>query len=292
MSRDGTRVAYSKRTEGAQPTADIWILDTTTGRTSRSTFDPGTELSSAWSADTKRLAFNSDRHGGFDIFMKPSDNSGAETELWRSDAPKFPAHWTADGRHLLVVVAPPGARGRPGEPGAAPRGSAPAAPTSGSRLWALPLDGDRKACPVSPGTGSETPGGFSPDPAGRWLTYTSNEGSGGQIYVAPFPPTGSKWQITTAGGTLPQWSHDGQEIFFLQAGPPSMMMAARVDARGPAVRVLDIKPLFPVSPVGQRGNYAVTPDGQFLISVPVSSDQPTSLAPPTVVINWPQWRNR
>jgi eukaryotic-like serine/threonine-protein kinase len=281
MSRDGTRVAYSKQAEGAQPTADIWILDTTTGRTSRSTFDAGAELSAAWSADGRQLVFNSNRHGVFDIFLKPSDNSGTETELWRSDAAKYPVEWTADGRHLLVVVNPSAARGRPGQEVG-----------TGQRLWALPLEGDRKAFPASPGTGSETAGGFSPDPAGRWLTYASRERDRSEVYVVPFPPTGSKWQISTNGGTLPRWSHDGQEIYFLQAGPPSMMMAARVDARGSAVKVIDIKPLFPITPIGQRGTYGVTPDGRFLINVPASSDQPTTLPPPTVVINWPAWRGK
>jgi Tol biopolymer transport system component len=293
ISRDGTRATYSKRSEGtAVITSDIWMLDTTTGRTSRATFDAGIEYSSAWSADGKRFAFNSNRHGAFDIFMQPWDLSSTETELWRSDQNKFPADWTVDGKHLLVVVSPAAVRGMPGEPGAPPRGGPSALPELVQRLWALPLEGDRKAFPVTPGTVGETPGGFSPDPAGRWLTYASSDGERSQVYVVPFPPTGSKWQITTAGGNFPRWSHDGQEIFFLQPGLRMMMMAARVDARGSAVKVIDIKPLFPVSPVGLRGNYGVTPDGRFLINVPVSSDQPATLPPPTVVINWPAWRGK
>ena len=284
MSRDGTRVAYSKRTDGVAVTADIWILDTTTGRSTRATFDAGIEFSSAWSADGRQLAFNSNRHGVFDVFMKPSDNSGTDTELWRSDEAKFPVDWTADGRHLLVLVNPATGRGRPGEPIAPPV----------QRLWALPLEGERKAFPATGGAASETPGGFSPDPAGRWLTYASNERERAEVYVVPFPPTGSKWQISKDGGVAPRWSHDGKEIYFIQPGVPTgMMMAARVDASGSAVKVIDITPLFPVTATGPRGNYGVMPGGQrFLINVPASAEQVATLPPPTVVINWPAWRGK
>lgn len=284
MSRDGTRVAYSKRAEGSgTATSDIWVLDTATGRSTRATFDPANEFAAAWSPDNRQLAFNSNRNGTvMDIFVKPSDNSGAETELWRSGGSKFPADWTADGRHLLVVEGSPGRGGGTG-----------AAPAPSQRLWALPLAGDRKPFPASPGTGNESPGSFSPDPAGRWLTYSSNERLRNEVYVAPFPPTGPKWQISTAGGVLPRWNHDGTEIYFIEAGSPTTrMMAARVDARGAAVKVLDITPLFPVTIAGSRGVYGVMPGGQkFLISTP-SADQTATLPPPTVVINWPAWRGK
>ncbi len=293
MSKDGTRVAYSKRTEGASLTSDIWILDTTTGRSARATFEAGIEFSSAFSADGKQLAFNSNRHGALDIFMKPSDGSGTETELWRSDGGKFPADWTADGRHLLVVVNPfasPARRGAPIQP------RQPGAPETSGRqqLWALPLEGERKAFPASPGTSNETPGGFSPDPAGRWLTYASSEGERAEIFVVPFPPTGSKWQISKDGGVAPRWSHDGKEIYFIQPGQPTAtMMAARVDASGSAVKVIDITSLFRFTPTGPRSNFAVMPGGQrFLINTPVSADQPTTLPPPTVVISWTNWRGK
>ena len=70
--------------------------------------------------------------------------------------------------------------------------------------------------------------------AGRWVTYVSSESDRTEVYVVPFPPTGSKWQISTAGGRLPRWSHDGTEIYFIQPGASTaMLMAARVDARSP-----------------------------------------------------------
>jgi hypothetical protein len=72
-----------------------------------------------------------------------------------------------------------------------------------------------------------------------------------------------------------------------------MLMAARVDASGSAVKVIDVTPLFPVALTGPRGNVGVMPGGQrFLINTPVTIEQPTALPPPTVVMNWPAWRSK
>ena len=287
--QDLAETARARRTANAPRgptfTSDIWILDTTTGRTSRATFGAGLETSAALSADGKQLAFNSDRHDVLDIFMKPSDGSGDETELWHSNLSKAPIDWTADGRHLLID----------GDTACAVEGrlASRLAPPAGPRLWALPLEGERRAFPASPGTSNETPGGFSPDAAGRWLTYSSSESQRGEVFVVPFPPTGSKWQISKDGGVQPRWSSDGKEIYFIQPGLPSpMMMAASVDASGSAVKVIDIKPLFPVTPTGPRGPYSVMPDGQRFLINTLASRAPATLPPPTVVINWPKLRGK
>ena len=111
----------------------------------------------------------------------------------------------------------------------------------------------------------------------------------------PFPPTGSKWQISKAGGVVPRWSHDGKEIYFLQSSlnGPSRMMAARVDATGSAIKTIEITTLFRVTPAGPRANYAVSKDGQrFLVNTQAVSDPPASLPPPTVVINWLAWKGK
>src|SRR5437870_9052201 len=35
------------------------------------------------------------------------------------------------------------------------------------------------------------------------------------ISQVPFPGPGGKWQVSTAGGTFPQWRTDGKELFFI-----------------------------------------------------------------------------
>jgi hypothetical protein len=36
------------------------------------------------------------------------------------------------------------------------------------------------------------------------------------VYVRPFPNSGdARWQVSTEGGTMPAWSHSGQELFYI-----------------------------------------------------------------------------
>jgi Tol biopolymer transport system component len=65
---------------------------------------------------------------------------------------------------------------------------------------------------------------LSPD--GRWLAYTSNESGQSEIYVVPFPNTrAAKWAVSTRGGTEPQWSHSGRELFY-RDGSGNLMAVA------------------------------------------------------------------
>jgi hypothetical protein len=36
----------------------------------------------------------------------------------------------------------------------------------------------------------------------------------GQVFVQPYPPTGSKFQVTTDGGAYPMWSEDGKQLYY------------------------------------------------------------------------------
>ena len=59
-------------------------------------------------------------------------------------------------------------------------------------------------------------GVFSPD--GRWVAYMSNESGRQEIYGRPFAATsaaGGQWQVSTAGGAVLVWRHDGKELYYL-----------------------------------------------------------------------------
>src|SRR5437588_6608101 len=84
---------------------------------------------------------------------------------------------------------------------------------AGNDLWLLTMSGDRKPTPFLTTRFNEAAPTFSPD--GRWVAYQSNESGRNEIYVTPFPQTGAKWQVSTAGGTEPRWRKDSHEIFYL-----------------------------------------------------------------------------
>jgi hypothetical protein len=70
-------------------------------------------------------------------------------------------------------------------------------------------------------------------------------------------------------------------------------MAARVDGRGSAFRVIDVRKLFDISTAGARASFGIWPDGQrFLFNTPARSDQPTAPPPPIAVVNWPAQRGK
>src|SRR5262249_40361145 len=141
--------------------------------------------------------------------------SGAEDEhlLWADDLDKYPQGWSPDGRFLLYVTV--------GGP-------------TGQDLWVLPLFGDeRKPFRFLQTRSSNGTGQFSPD--GHWVVYRSNETGRFEIYIAPFPGPGGKWQISMAGGTAPRWRRDGREVFYV--GPGNTLMAASMVLNGTRVDV-------------------------------------------------------
>src|SRR5262249_62361568 len=83
-------------------------------------------------------------------------------------------------------------------------------------LWILPLFGDRKPFPFLQTQFNEFGAHFSPD--GHWIAYVSDESGNNQIYIAPFPGPGGKWQVSTSGGPGTRRRRGCAEAFFLHAG--------------------------------------------------------------------------
>jgi eukaryotic-like serine/threonine-protein kinase len=145
-----------------------------------------------------------------------------------------------------------------------------------------PLSGDQKPVLVArPLSGYPDQAQFSPD--GRWIAFHANDSGRSEVYVVPFPPTGDKWQISTAGGGQPTWRRDGRELYLL--APDATPMA--VDIR-PAAKLEwgEPRPLFktPLSVGYNVEQYAPAPDGKrFLFQVP---NLQGSKAPFAVILNW------
>jgi len=262
FSPDGQLIAVSRQDQGR----DIWIVNTGGGMVSRFTMDPGVEDHAVWSPDGTRIVFSSDREGGVrNLYEKRSDGAGQEALLLKSDHSKTPLGWSPDGRNIVYEDR---------------------APETGSDLWFLPMLGDKKE-PIefSRTSFNESHAQFSPD--GRWLAYVSDVSGRLEVYVQSFPPTGSKWQISTNGGEQPRWRDDGKELFFIGLPGVEQFMAVDV-ATKPSDRVFrrgEPKKLFQfdVLSVNQRNSYDVTNGQRFLLNV-----IPRAVATPsvTLIVNW------
>lgn len=121
---------------------------------------------------------------------------------------------------------------------------------------------------------------FSPD--GRWVAYESNESGPTEIYVQSFPLSGAKWQVSTAGGTLPQWRQDGKELLYLADG---RLMSVPVQA-SPTFTPGTPTPLFQVPLLNMQNapRYGVSPDGQrFLFNVAAQGQAASQRRSPCVL---------
>jgi Tol biopolymer transport system component len=260
FSPSGDRVAFNINDARTGKT-DLWIRDLARGVNSRFTLGAGNNYRAVWSPDGATIVFSSDRAGVIDLYEKPTKGSGDEKVLLHSDDPKSAASWTKDGRYIAY---------------------ASLNPKTQWDLWALPTFGDRKPIPIAVSPFVETSPMFSPD--GRFVAYVSTESGREEIYVQTFPEAGGKWQVSNSGGADPSWRTDGKELYY--RSPDQKLMA--VEVRGGADFQAGVpQPLFPVRvrPGTSRNKYAPFPDGQrFLFAAPLGRE---SMAPTTVVLNWP-----
>jgi hypothetical protein len=143
----------------------------------------------------------------------------------------------------------------------------------------LPLGGDGKPYRYANGEIENRDGTFSPD--GRWIAYMSNEVGRPEVFVAPFPWTGAKWQVTNGGGALPRWRADGKELYYYDF---SGIAAAEVDGSGAAFKVGGSKHLFALTLRALRREYAPSRDGQKFIAIAAAGGGVSQSL--TLVQNW------
>jgi serine/threonine-protein kinase len=192
LSPDGSRVALQA------PPDDIWVLQLDSKAMTKLTFEPGEHETPVWSPDGKRIAYTSSRRGiARAVFARAADGNGPEERLFVSDKHIHLSSWSADGKSIVF------------EQGEV---------ATSFDVWRYRL-GDSKPEPLLRSAADERDGDFSPN--GRYLAYTSNESGRTEVYVQPYPMTGAKWQISTAGGFNPRWSQDGRLLrYFDQNGGP------------------------------------------------------------------------
>jgi serine/threonine-protein kinase len=268
VSPDGKQVAVS--TDGLD--TNVWIVDLTGTTAPRQLTLGGANRYPVWSADGKRVAFESDREGDLGIFWQNADGTGTAERLTKPEKgiEHIPDSWSPDNKRFSYTAV----KGRE------------------AAVWIFDLQ-DKKSTVFA-----EKPGAliarsaFSPD--GHWLAYQSNETGTAEIFVQPFPATGTKYSVVK--GAHPFWSPDGGALVFNPG-------ANRIESVG-----ITTKPTFsfkqpvplPGGLLGLRSRnpatnprlWDFTPDGKRIIGVTDAGnlEQTTSAAasaPPIhVVLNW------
>ncbi len=107
------------------------------------------------------------------------------------------------------------------------------------------------------------------------MAYVAQEAGRPEVFVAPFPWTGAKWQVSNGGGAGPRWRGDGKELFYFDLNG---ITAVEVDGSGSAFQVAGSKLLFrlPLRGIITR-EYAPSRDGQRFIAVTPSEGSSQSL---------------
>jgi Tol biopolymer transport system component len=260
LSPDGTRVAFSRGTQGAG--LQIWILDLARGVQTRVTFLHESVRSPVWSPDGRYLAFSS--LSGRSLYVQVVNAAGSAEPVFEGPVTAV-NHWSPDGRYLLFTQAP-----------------------NGSDLMALSnpsSGGERKAIPVANSEATEWHGQASPD--SRFVAYESNESGTSEVYLRPFPPgdeRAAKWLVSSNGGAQPRWRGDGKELYYIDPGHTVMAVDVNTQATPPAGTPHRLFTPPAINYLQLMFQYDVTRDGKrFLIIGPMEG---AVMEPATVVLNW------
>jgi Tol biopolymer transport system component len=233
---------------------DLWDADLATGIFSRLTTDPAHDTDPAWAPDEHALAFMSTRTGRPSVFLKDLVSGKEDALASLNDEWLTVDQWTPDGRYVILR-------------------------TYGKAVYAMRPGDDRTPRMLVDTPYTEDEVHVSPD--GRWVVFETNESGRWEVYVAGFPAFTSKRQISSGGGTQPQWRADGRELFYV--APDGSMMSVHVDTRAEFTTSAPTR-LFTstITPSPGVPRYGVSRDGQrFLALEPVGGV--TSF---TFVLNW------
>lgn len=224
------------------------------------------------------------------------------TQLTRSPASAFDAHWMPDSRSVVYSFENPvydlhrisiDASAPDSAVLMTPFDKRPASisPDGRTLAYAETLDHDRlllrpmaggASTPVDDRGATQRSGSFSPD--GRWIAYEEfNQDERPQVYVRALDGHGGRIQVSADGGRQPRWTKGGREIVFRKGD--AMLAVPFESATGTVGTAVT---LFRKPDAGQLDNrsigYDVTPDGsRFLLVTPVAKPgaQPTH-----VILHW------
>ena len=192
LSPDGSRLGFTVRSFDS----DVWRLavDPASGRArggaeavSRTT---RVESRAAWSPDAANIAFNSDRLGEMNLWVR-AVASGVERQLTRGSGGDYQAHWSPDGRSIAFFSARSG----------------------NADIWSVPLAGGE---PVQLTTDRATDTNPFHSPDGRHIAFMSDRRGRLEVWVMGRDGAGQRpLSDLRAGGHFIMWTADSRAVIFL-----------------------------------------------------------------------------
>ena len=191
VAPDGRRLVFAVRGINA----DLWRLPVSpatgqaTGQPSALLTTSRVESRGAWSPDGRRVAFNSDRLGEMNIWVRELE-SGAERQVTTGAGGDYQPAWMPDGRELVFFSA---------------RGG-------NADIWRIAVAG---GTPVRLTDDRSLDTNPFPSPDGRSIAFLSDRSGRLEVWVMGADGTGQR-QLTSvgAGGHFLRWTADGTAITF------------------------------------------------------------------------------
>jgi tricorn protease len=212
ISPDGKLVAFSYL-------GDIWVVETIGGKARQVTMHRAHEINPVFSPDGHSIAFSSNRHGSYNVFVIPVD-SGKPRQLTFDSANDLVTGWSPDGQSVLFAS------------------TRSTAFPPGFELYTVPVDGGR-ARRVSAAEGRE--GVYSPKGdriayvrgPGAWYRKGYRGSANDDIWICDADGSNNR-RLTTndVQDTSPMWSSDGQWIYYVSEchGTPANIVRQAADA--------------------------------------------------------------
>ena len=267
VAPDGTKLLLNVD-DGQQ--SQVWVYGFSRSSGARRLTFGGSNGFAAWSADSRRVVYQSTREGDAGLWWQLADGTDAPARLTRAagGVSHVPQGWSPDGRILLFDEVKEGQ----------------------VTLWQYNAGTGQAAVLLS--TGSDMPTGATFSPDGQWIAYTASERAAlAAVYVQPYPLTGARYQVSADGdeGHHPVWSSGPREIVYTP-GPGNRLTSVPVTTT-PAIafgNAVDVPRYFVNAPPYVERTYDITREGTRFLGLrtdvgPDGRPQPTQVR---VVWNW------
>ncbi|HWN17984.1 MAG TPA: protein kinase [Gemmatimonadales bacterium] len=268
VAPDGSRLAFAVR----GITSDLWRLPVSpatgqpTGAAEPVVRTTRVESRGAWSPDGRTIAFNSDRLGEMNIWLRGVADS-TERQLTQGGGGDYQPSWSPDGKSIVFFSARAGA----------------------ADIWAVST-GDGRLTRLSDDPATDTNPFYSPD--GKQIAFLSDRGGRSELWIMNADGSAQRrLSPTVAGGHFVRWTPDGGIVFRSENGTQIQIYRVSVQD-GLLTRLPD---------VASGAHMSFSPDQSRILDVrghkalwvyPVDGSTPRQVfafADPDVRIDYPTW---